>query len=267
MKIQTMDLWNKVPGQCEEIPKITAYIPETKKANCALVIFAGGSYWGRSEHEGKGYAKYFSEKGISCFVIDYRTRQHKFPIPLLDARRGVQYVRYYAEKYGIDKNKIAVVGSSAGGHLAAMLSTYYENIELENSDEIDGEEFIPNAQILCYPVIKLLGKKVAHLDSGYNLLGDKQVSMGEELSPDLIATSKAPQAFIWHTITDSCVPVVNSLDYVKRLREVGVNAEVHIFHRGEHGLGLGLKDDDDNRYVAKWADLCLDWLKSIEFYN
>lgn len=267
MRIEVVDLWENIPGLCEEIPKITAFIPKDKKSDCALVIFAGGGYWGRSEHEGVGYAKYFCEEGITCFVVDYRTRQHKFPVPLLDARRGVQVVRHNAKKYGIDRNKIVVVGSSAGGHLAAMLSTYYEKIDLENTDAIDCEDYIPNAQILCYPVIKLLGKKLTHLDSGLNLLGDKLVFMAEELSPDLIATNKTPPAFIWHTFTDSVVPVLNSLDYAKRLHSVGVNAEVHIFHRGEHGLGLCLKKEADNLYVEKWKKLCFDWLKSIGFYK
>ena len=156
-------------------------------------------------------------------------------------------------------------GASAGGHLAALLSTYYEDLKIAQSDEIDALDYLPNAQILAYPVIKLLGKKVSHLASGINLLGDKLVWQGEELSPDLIATARSPKAFIFHAATDSAVPVVNSLDYAKRLNEVGVNVELHIFHRGEHGDGICGKDDEDNRYVARWADLCLSWLTSIGF--
>ncbi len=267
MIIETMDLWDNIPEHFEEIPKITAYIPKNQECNCAILFFAGGCYWSRSSREGGKYAQYFAEKGIVCFVVDYRVFPHKFPAPLLDARRAVQFVRHYAEKFGVDKNKIAVFGASAGGHLAALVSTYYDDLAIEKKDAIDGEDYIPNAQILAYPVIKLLGKNVAHLASGINLLGEQLVWKGEELSPDLIATNRAPKAFIFHTLTDSAVPVVNSMDYAKRLQSVGVNVELHIFHRGEHGDGICGKDDEDNRYVAQWATLCLNWLKSIGFYK
>ena len=221
----------------------------------------GGGYRARAQHEGKGFAEFFSEHGIMSFVVDYRVAPHRFPLPLLDSRRGVKFVRYYAEKYGSDKNKIAIMGSSAGGHLAALTSTYFENVECESCDEIDKEDFIPNAQILCYPVIKLLGKGVAHLGSGKNLLGELHVDMGEELTPELIATDKTPQAFVWHTAEDGAVPVVNSLDYIKRLKSVGVPTELHIFPYGGHGMGLAKA----NPHVAQWSSLLLNWLSLIEF--
>ena len=101
--VRTFDLWHVVPFQKEEIPKITVYLPEEKNADCAVAVFAGGGYWGRSEHEGNGYAEFFAENGITAFVVDYRLRDDKFPAPLLDARRSVQFIRYYAEKFGIDK--------------------------------------------------------------------------------------------------------------------------------------------------------------------
>ena len=261
MKVETMELWKSVPGLCEEIPKITAYIPDEKINDCAVVILPGGGYRARAQHEGKGYAEFFNTHGITAFVVEYRVAPHRFPLPLLDARRGVKFVRYYAEKYGIDKNKIAIMGSSAGGHLAALTSTYFNDIEIEISDEIDKEDFIPNAQVLCYPVIKLLGKSVTHLGSGKNLLAENHVDMGEELSPDLIATEKTPPAFVWHTAQDGSVPVVNSLDYIKRLKSVNVSTELHIFPYGVHGLGLA----PQNEHVAQWSNLLLNWFKLIEF--
>lgn len=266
MNKEIMNLWKTVPGEYEEQPKITAYVPDEKKSDCAVVILPGGAYIMRAPHEGEGYAKYFFENGITAFVVDYRVAPHKFPLPLLDARRGVKFARYYAEKYGINKNKVAIMGSSAGGHLAALTSTYYENIECESNDEIDKEDFIPNAQILCYPVIKLLGKGIGHLGSGANLLGDKQAELGEELSPDNIVSKRTPQAFIWHTMADDCVNVINSLDYAKSLRLNNIGAEIHIFPDGHHGLGLA--DSGENkvlRHVSKWAPLMIDWLKYIGF--
>ena len=158
MREEIINLWETPPGMCEEKPKLTVYLPESKTSMGAVIICPGGAYVGRATHEGKDYAEFLAEYGYTSFVLDYRVTPHKFPLPLLDARRAIRLVRFYADKYEIDKNKIAIMGSSAGGHLAAMTSTYYEPIEFENIDEIDKEDFIPNAQILCYPVIKLLGK-------------------------------------------------------------------------------------------------------------
>ncbi len=265
MDIEKFNLWDNAPGLCEETPVITAYIPKNKKTDTAVVILAGGGYSMRSDHEGEGYARFLGSNGICAFVADYRVAPHRFPLPLLDARRAVRWVRFNAEKYGIDKNKVAIMGSSAGGHLAALTSTYYEPIDFEGIDDIDKEDFIPSAQILCYPVIKLLGAKVAHLGSGKNLLAEKQVDLGEELSPDLIATEKAPRAFIWHTFEDGCVPVCNSLDYAKRLKDVGVFTELHIFPYGGHGIGLAKGDYKDHKSVRQWSDLLLNWFKVIDF--
>ena len=99
----------------------------------------------RADYEGADYAKFLAENGICAFVVDYRVTPHRFPLPLLDARRAVRTVRYYAKEYGIDKNKIAVMGSSAGGHLAALTATYYDKMEFEDVDDIDKEDCVPNA--------------------------------------------------------------------------------------------------------------------------
>lgn len=265
MKTENIQMWENTPGLCEKMPTLTAYLPEKKTSNGAVVVCPGGGYEMLAEHEGKGYAEFLAENGYTAFVLEYRVAPHKFPLPLLDARRAVRLVRHNAEKYGIDKNKVAIMGSSAGGHLAALTSTYYEPIEFEGTDEIDGEDFVPNAQILCYPVIKLLGKGVAHLGSGKNLLGEALPDMGEELSPDLIATARTPKAFIWHTFSDDCVNVINSLDYAKSLKMAGGSVECHIYPEGWHGMGLAKEDDRIAKHLNSWNELLIKWLKFIEF--
>lgn len=205
-----------------------------------------------------------AENGICAFVVDYRVAPHKFPLPLLDARRVVRTVRYYAKEYGIDKNKIAVMGSSAGGHLASLTATYYDKIEFENMDDIDKEEYIPNAQILCYPVIDLFGE-YAHKGSVENFLGAYDDEKGKKLSPGLIAQKSTPSAFIWHTLDDGCVNVNNTLNYVKKLKDIGTDVECHIFAHGDHGLGLALGNDKISKNVSQWSGLLLNWLGSIEF--
>lgn len=269
--MNTQNLWEDTPGLCLEVPTITEYIPDVKRSGAAVVILPGGGYWGKADHEGRGYAEFLNKAGICAFVVNYRTAEagpHRFPLPLLDARRAIRTVRYRAAEYGIDKNKVAIMGSSAGGHLAALTSTYYKPFEeFEGNDMIDQEDFIPNAQILCYPVIKLLGKGDAHLGSGQNLLGEQHAMLGEELSPDRIAEPGTPQAFIWHTAADQGVPCQNSLDYARRLHLIGTEVELHIYPRGGHGLGLSAGESKDERHVALWSEALLKWLEYIGYLN
>lgn len=236
------------------------YFPEKKVTDIAVVILPGGAYAVRAPHEGAGYAEFLNSHGIMAFVCQYRVAPHQFPLPLLDARRAVRYVRHFSEKFGINKKKVYIMGSSAGGHLAALTSTYCLPIDFENVDEIDRESAKPDGQILCYPVIKLLGKEIAHLGSGKNLLGIRQAELGEELSPDLIADKTTPKAFIWHTFNDGCVNVINSLDYAKRLRQKEVPVELHIYPDGCHGLGLA----QSYPHVADWSERLIQWLKFNE---
>lgn len=273
MYTETINLWENTPGMCEEVPTITYYKPENKKSDAAIVIFPGGGYARRAVHEGAGYAEYLAENGISAFVVDYRTAPHHFPLELLDARRGVRFVRYYAEKYGIDKNKISVMGSSAGGHLAAFVSTYTDPIDFEGIDAIDKEDFLPNAQILCYPVINLYNRDIAHIGSGNNLIGDIYDETNDEetrkkFSPNLLIKETTPPAFIWHTFADGVVDIENSLEYATALRRAKVNkTEVHLFPDGRHGYGLTAKTEKIEIHVAQWADLLLKWLGYIDFYE
>jgi len=264
MEDKTKQLWDETPGMCEEIPTITEYLPKDKKSDIAIIIFPGGGYGMRAGYEGKDYAEFLAENGHTAFVVDYRVAPHKFPLPLLDARRAIRTVRHNADKYRIDKNKIAVMGSSAGGHLAALCSTYFEPIEFENVDEIDKEDFIPNYQILCYPVISLFGKAITHFGSGMNLLGELLPEKCEELSPHLIVSPKTPPAFIWHTFADGGVNVKNSLMYAQSLKDYDVPTEMHIFPDGRHGLGLALEKDKISRHVRAWSIMLLKWLVYID---
>ncbi len=265
MEIITTPLWDNTPGLCEEVPQLTAYIPDSKKSDAAIVIFPGGGYTHRAPHEGGNYAKFLAENGYTAFVCDYRVSPHHFPLPLLDARRAVRTVRSRSAEYGIDKNKIAVMGSSAGGHLAALLSTYYQPTEFEGADEIDNEDFIPNAQILCYPVIKLYPDDDTHKGSGRNLLGDRYDELCKNCSPNLIAGESTPPAFIWHTVEDKVVSFGNSLDYARVLKGLNIPVEMHIYPHGSHGMGLATGDDKAAKHNSAWTDALLKWLTYMGF--
>lgn len=199
---------------------------------------------------------------MAAFVCDYRVYPHQFPLPLLDARRAVRLLRHRAGLYGLDKNKILVLGSSAGGHLAALVSTYTGSIEGERADSIDAESPIPNGQILSYPVIHLISRRLgANIGSAQALLGDKVLELGEALTPAYLVTKDTPPCFLWHTAEDVVVPMGNSLDYARALQEKGVPVELHIFPYGRHGLGLADDlTDPAIRHAAQWKPLLLRWL-------
>ena len=267
MKTQTYNLWNTTPGVCTETPVIIHYEPDDKKYDAAVVIFPGGGYAHLAPHEGGDYAEFLAGNGITAFVVNYRVApDHHFPLQLLDARRAVRFVRYNAEKFGIDKDKVAVMGSSAGGHLAALVSTYADPIEFEGIDEIDNEDFLPDRQILCYPVINLYDRDVAHIGSGNNLVGDVYEDSNDRisrlnLSPDRLVSVTTPDAFIWHTFEDPVVNINNSLGYIKSLKDYGIPSEFHMFPYGAHGLGLADKGGRKSEHVAQWANLLINWLK------
>lgn len=239
--------------------EITFYEAENKNTDFAVIIFAGGAYSGRAEHEGPGYAEFLQKNGINSFVVDYHVKPDYFPRPLLDARRAIRLVRANAEKFGVNPRKIAAMGSSAGGHLVSMLSTYKEKIEGEGTDETDNVDFFPDFQILCYPVILNPHTGYAHEGSYRNLLGDRYDELAEKVDPEKNVCKATCPAFIWHTAEDASVNVVNSYMYAKALRDNDVPVEMHIFPYGNHGLGLSKCDS----HVGQWADLLLNWIKLV----
>ena len=240
-------------------PTLTFYAPEEKKSDACVVIFPGGGYVGRTAYEGKDYAEFFQRNGISAFVCEYRVKPASFPRPLLDARRAVRYARANAEKYGYAPDKILVMGSSAGGHLASLVSTYRDALEGEEHDSLREVCPIPNGTILCYPVIAMVGE-YAHIGSRDNLVGETETPL-ETISTCDILDEKTPPAFLWHTSADEIVHVANSFAYATALHKHNIPAEVHVFPYGRHGLGLC----SENAHDAQWTTLLLNWMKLMNF--
>ena len=240
----------------EDSIKLKHFEPKNKISEIAIIIFAGGAYRSKAEHEGDGYAKFLASKGYNAFVVDYHVFPYHFPQQLLDARRAIRYVRFNADKFGVSKEKIYVMGSSAGGHLASLVSTYLGEIDGEGVDEIDNEDYLPNGQILCYPVISS-SEEIGHLSSFEMLLGENY-NIKDKFSTDKLINKTTPKAFIWHTSSDPCVDVRNSLIYAEKLKEYDIPFEMHIFPIGRHGLGLATEEEP---YVSKWSKLLLDWIK------
>ena len=258
--MRIIKLWESAPGLCEEEPVLEFYPSLVKVSDATVVICSGGGYGMRGTHEGQAYAEYFNTIGMNAFVCQYRVSPHRFPLPLLDLRRSIRYVRAYADQFGIDINKVAAMGSSAGGHLSALVSTYTAPIEFEGVDEIDRQPALPDATILCYPVIRNPDETgIGHSGSFRNFLGEENQEIYRNFSCDLLVNNSTPPAFIWHTSADQGVNVINSYMYAAALRRHNIPHEMHIFPTGRHGLGLALSDP----HVAQWTTLMRNWLANI----
>ena len=250
-----------------DIPTLTAYWPPAESATgAAIVVCPGGGYGSLASHEGKDYALWLNEQGITGFVLKYRLGSHGYRHPrmLEDAARAVRLVRFHAAEWKVDPRRVGIMGSSAGGHLASTLLTHYDAGQPAANDPIDRLSCRPDIGILCYPVITM-GQYSTHKGSLENLLGkDPGAELIRELSNERHVTSDTPRCFIFHTSDDPVVPVENSLMFAGALRQAGVPFDLHIYEHGRHGIGLGAKIDDPSHWHP-WTRECRLWLKEQGF--
>ncbi len=250
-------------GGDDDKPTLTIYLPEREKATgAAVVICPGGGYWTTAmDHEGHQIGRWLNELGIAGFIVDYRHRGRGYghPAPIQDAQRAIRTVRSRAEEFGIEPNKIGIIGFSAGGHLASTAGTHFDEKFYEPVDEIDKASARPDFMILIYPVINM-EQSFRHRGSAEALLGKgASKQMLEKFSNDKQVTERTPPTFLVHTTADSVVPVEHSIRFYRSLVRNKVPAELHIFDEGEHGFGLG----KDGVAVSKWPDLCAAWLANF----
>ncbi|MBI5769090.1 MAG: alpha/beta hydrolase [Verrucomicrobia bacterium] len=241
-------------------PTLTIFpAPATTANGTAVIICPGGGYVRLSvENEGSLMAERFNQMGVAAFVLYYRMQEYGHPAPLRDALRAIRLVRSRAAEFNVKPDRIGIIGSSAGGHLAASASNLFDAPEGRTGADLDQVSARPDFSILLYPVITL---KAPHAHAG-----SRTALLGATASPELIAamsletrvTKATPPTFLIHTENDRTVPVENALMYYQALRTAGVPAEMHLWPNGPHGFGMR----QDLGAPSTWTLRCEEWMRA-----
>ena len=239
-------------------PELIVYAP-AKSNGTAVIICPGGGYGILAfDKEGVNVAKRFNELGITAFVLKYRLPSDLIMVdksmgPLQDALQAIYLVRKNAKAWGIHPNQIGVMGFSAGGHLAASLSVHYNDMKVQNQEQVS---LRPDFSILIYPVISF--GSVTHSGSVKNLLGNEPTETQKRyFSTQNYINAETPPAFLVHANNDETVQVKNSILYNEALTKFKVPAEMHIYQAGGHGFGLNNSTTKD-----EWFERLKNWMVS-----
>ncbi|TCD54270.1 alpha/beta hydrolase [Alloscardovia theropitheci] len=235
----------------------------------AILIFPGGGYNRTTDREAESVALQFLAAGYHAFILRYSVKPAVYPTALIQAALAMQTIRENSKAWNVDASAIAVLGFSAGGHLAANLATSAGDSEI-SAHGFDISAIKPNALMLSYPVIS--SGQFAHQGSFNCLLGENvnDENLRNAVSLEKHVDSSTPPTFIWHTITDDTVPVENSLVFIQACLNVSVSIEAHLLPTGGHGLSLGTAETADcnnpatrEESVAVWMSLALAWIERV----
>ncbi|MEJ2904118.1 alpha/beta hydrolase [Pedobacter panaciterrae] len=242
------------------VPTLSVYLPPKGLANgTSVIICPGGGYHVLlTKREGSDAARAFAKMGVTAFVLKYRLPNDKIMLdksigPLQDAQQAIKIVRQRAKEWNIDPKKIGILGFSAGGHLAATAGTHFNKPVIENREGISVR---PNFMLLINPVISFTDK-IGHIGSRDNLLGPSPTEEKIKLySNELQVTEETPPTILIHSDADQVVPVANSVEFYRALKENKVSGELHIYAKGEHGFLTAPSFDE-------WFGRCIFWMKSM----
>ena len=262
----TIPLWPQgapsAKGQApEDQPTLIRYpAPKETATGAAVVVCPGGGYSMLAmDHEGHQIAQWLNSFGVSAYIVTYRLGKngYRHPIPMNDGKRAIRTVRTHATDWGIASDRIGVLGFSAGGHLASTLGTHFDSGDANALDPIDRASSRPDFMVLLYPVINFT-KEYQHSGSRKMLLGENADSaLVASLSNETQVTGDTPPTFLVHTSEDTSVPPQNSVYFYLALHEKGVPAELHIYEKGRHGLGMGSRGSA----FSSWPDRCEEWMR------
>lgn len=272
MKHEILDI--KVNGyELIEDAKLYTYVldntpqVDSERVRPAVIICPGGGYSRTSDREAEPIAMQYLAAGFHAFVLRYHTAPTEYPVSLLELAASVKLVREHAKEWNIDPDRIVVSGFSAGGHLAGSLAMFWTEEFVAKTLGTTKEMIKPNGCVLCYPVIT--SGEHAHRDSFLNLLGSQHAKLLEKMSLEKQVNENTPPMFLWHTFTDTAVPVENSLLLVGALRKYNISVEFHMYPEGCHGLALASEETktSDGRCVQPecqgWIHLATDWVRRL----
>ena len=239
-------------------PHLEVYLPSEPAAGLrgAVIVCPGGAYAHHAPHEAAPIAGLFTAAGLAGIVCRYRVHPHRHPAAYADAARAVRTVRALADRLGIDPSRVALMGFSAGGHLAATVATQPDLYVDPEDDLAPRWTARPDRAVLAYPVISMVHEY--HAGSVANLLGP-EASQEERrrMSNELHVTAANPPAFLFHTADDPAVPCSNSVRYAEACMAAGVPVELHVYASGPHGVGLA----EEMPALRSWPGLLIDWLR------
>lgn len=253
--VEKIPLWTDVDSEIS----LTRYVRDDGVSRPAMLVVPGGGYGCVClSTEGYPIAERFLSLGFQVFILNYRVYPELSPKPFQDILRAIKMIRANANDWHVNKDNIAAVGFSAGGHLCAAASNFYDEIDANCGDAADFESGRPDAVLLAYSVITF-DEKDGHVGSGQNLLGSDFEARKDEFSLEKRVTEKTSPAFIWHTVMDQIVPVQNSFMYADALMKHNVPCELHIFQNGAHGsqLGYGIEN------ISAWPEQSVRFLREI----
>ncbi len=269
MHHEQIHLKNHFPflGESECDPILTAYLPYNStqmnrqdQLRPSILLCPGGGYEMVSQREAEPIALHFLPEGFNVFVLTYSVAPHGFPVQLREVAAAMELIYQNARCWNVNTQQIAIMGFSAGGHLAAHYSTSYDCAEVR---EIFPESKPVQASILCYPVITSYGKQ-CHQGSFRKLVGHFPLTEKEDekFSCHRQVSDSTPPAFLWHTAADAAVPVANSLLYAQALSDHNIPFSLHIYPSGPHGLAT--VDKQTNGELSPATLLAADWLPSLK---
>ena len=266
----TLPLWGP-DASAEEIGKnssdaaLTVFVPHPGRGNnTAVVIAPGGAYVGLASNlEGRQVADWFAARGVTAFVLKYRLGpDNPYPVPLLDARRAVRLVRSMSRAYNLHTERIGIMGFSAGGHLAAMEATSFEDGNPKANDPVDRLSDRPDFLILGYAWLNAMQPNNRNLITYCSVLRSLPPrdckDWEQKYTPALHITQNTPSTFLYSTSDDALVPVQASVEFYSALVQAGVPAELHLFRHGAHGSGLGSGD----AALDMWPTFLEAWLRA-----